>query len=86
MDESVEFSIKSLGAAVFASPLAASDADHHPYTVDDDARILLDDRISDEELASTQVERSLLELAGPRDHICFEPAKTKIGIVTCGGL
>jgi 6-phosphofructokinase 1 len=26
------------------------------------------------------------ELAGPREHLFFEPAKTKVAIVTCGGL
>jgi 6-phosphofructokinase 1 len=28
----------------------------------------------------------LFELAGPRGHIYFDPAKTRAGIVTCGGL
>jgi 6-phosphofructokinase 1 len=26
------------------------------------------------------------ELAGPREHICFDPSKLQCGIVTCGGL
>ena len=28
----------------------------------------------------------LFERAGPREHLFFEPAKTKVAIVTCGGL
>ena len=28
----------------------------------------------------------LFELAGPREHLFFNPAQSRAGIVTCGGL
>ncbi|MFR5646986.1 MAG: ATP-dependent 6-phosphofructokinase [Bilophila wadsworthia] len=40
----------------------------------------------DEELWTAPRRARILELAGPRDRIYFDPSKTKCAIVTCGGL
>jgi len=55
--------------------------------VDDDERIIydvsLDNFIKCKESGVNPVS---FEKAGPKENIYFEPAKTKVGIVTCGGL
>jgi 6-phosphofructokinase 1 len=67
--------ITSLGEARFPSPV--------PHTVSDQARvpavILRDPAVS-------RRDEVLFELAGPRAKLFFDPAKTRAGIVTCGGL
>lgn len=67
--------IPSLGEARFASP------HRHPAPED----ILIPDllRWSAGELPATL---QLFEKSGPRSRIFFDPAKTRAGIVTCGGL
>jgi 6-phosphofructokinase 1 len=50
-------------------------------------RVLLDDRRSMLREFSDDFSRApAFELAGPRDHIFFDPSKLRCGIVTCGGL
>lgn len=67
--------ITLLGEPRFASPI--------PRTVSDTLRlpenILLDP-------PTPPASGLQFELAGPRARLCFEPAKTRAGIVTCGGL
>jgi len=78
----VDFTIKELGERTIASPLqqrVGDDADR--YFVDGDSRIYLDDHV-----AHDQARSPTLELAGPRKNLYFDPATTRIGIVTCGGL
>ena len=53
--------------------------------------MLLDDRVSRVMSARARASDGLpelptFELAGPRDRIFFDPAKLRVGIVTCGGL
>ena len=81
--------VPNLGKGNLVTPLkTAQRADSPIYKfVNDDERILYDvsvanffkTRDSDETPVS-------FEKAGPKEHIFFEPAKTKVGIVTCGGL
>jgi 6-phosphofructokinase 1 len=67
--------ITSLGEAKFQSPLS--------YSVDDRIRIPSSIKV----LPGEKFEHGLLfELAGPRPRLFFNPAATKVGIVTCGGL
>ena len=87
MAELPDFSIKSLGEPQILSSLAASNAVHQPYLVDDNQHILYDDRMSSTASAAVLVNTPSLELAGPRRHIYFEPLSARnFGIVTCGGL
>lgn len=67
--------ITTLGEPLFDSPLSSH--------VSDKARVLFN-VIVDPDAPPT--EELLLEVAGPREKIFFDPAKTRAGIVTCGGL
>jgi 6-phosphofructokinase 1 len=87
--EQKDLVVRTLGPCRVDSPLAALLADRRTtqHSVVEDDRILWDDTISmvggrgvpAEELPS-------LEPGGPRQKIYFDPAKTRVGIVTCGGL
>jgi 6-phosphofructokinase 1 len=87
--ESPDLSIKTLGAARIESPLAAllntrRSSEHY---VDADDRVLLDDTLSMLRSRSGSVgDLPSFEPAGPRRTIFFDPSKTRVGIVTCGGL
>jgi 6-phosphofructokinase 1 len=67
--------ITSLGEARFASPI------QHP--VNDKERIPADIVRDPDAPPRDEV---LFELAGPRAKLFFDPAQTRAGIVTCGGL
>ncbi len=86
MAEPLDVSIKSIGSPDVPSPLAATEAAHHPYLVGDEQRILFDERITTNASVVSLADTPSLELAGPRRSIYFEPSSTKVGIVTCGGL
>jgi 6-phosphofructokinase 1 len=81
--------IKSLGPARIESPLvglldARQTTEHY---VDEDDRVLLDDTLRMVRARGGVVgELPSFEPAGPRRMIFFDPAKTRAGIVTCGGL
>jgi 6-phosphofructokinase 1 len=85
-----DFTIKRLGPPAFDSPIAdvARGSDQTPSFVDDSERILLDDSapVGGDGGGDGLEGRSKLELAGPRRQILFDPAETRIGIVSCGGL
>ncbi|HET9517328.1 MAG TPA: ATP-dependent 6-phosphofructokinase [Actinoplanes sp.] len=89
-DERAELEIKSLGTCRLKSPLAELLGDERRTTahyVDESDRVLLDDTVS--MVASRGVPLDELpgfEPAGPRRKIFFDPSKTRVGIVTCGGL
>src|SRR5690348_13030188 len=77
--------VTSLGARNVPSPLGLSTVlgDEMADYVPDTARVLLGvDCIAGEPMAPPL----LLERAGPREQVFFDPAKTHAGIVTCGGL
>jgi len=77
--------IRNLGRCLFESPLAPRLRTEAFHLVGRADRVLLDDRFS--RVAETPpAEQPTFELAGPRDRIFFDPAKTRAGIVTCGGL
>lgn len=81
--------VPTLGKGNLVTPLkSAQRADSPVYKfVNDDERILYD--VSVENFYRTKDSGEIpvsFEKAGPREHIYFEPAKTKVGIVTCGGL
>lgn len=84
-----DFQITSLGKCNVISPLKQSKRDDSPVYkfVRDDERILYDVSLDSfkkcREEGCTPVS---FEKAGPKEMIFFEPAKTKVGIVTCGGI
>src|SRR4029077_7609782 len=67
--------ITFLGEARFPSPV--------PHTVSEQARI---SAVIVRDPTAPKRDEVLLELAGPRAKLFFDPAKTRAGIVTCGGL
>lgn len=73
-----EFDIRTLGACGFESPVEST------LSVQEDDKVLVDAtsgawRECDDKPPS-------LEKAGPRGKLFFDPARTTVGIVTCGGL
>ena len=68
--------INVLGDPCFNSPIRR--------VVRDDLRI--PEQIMRDPLAPLPAEAQLFELAGPRAKLFFDPAQTRAGIVTCGGL
>lgn len=67
--------INVLGKARFPSPL--------PFHVSDKSRVLSNVIVNPDAPASEEL---LLEVAGPRERLFFDPKHTRAGIVTCGGL
>lgn len=84
-----DLSIKTLGPARIESPLVAmlnarQSTEHY---VDEGDRVLLDDTLGMVRARGGSVgDLPSLEPAGPRRKIFFDPSKTRVGIVTCGGL
>ncbi|MBN1306830.1 MAG: ATP-dependent 6-phosphofructokinase [Chitinispirillaceae bacterium] len=82
-----DFSIPSLGKASVKSPVALSkrNDDLIANYVSDDELIVYDvQAVPDTPV--TYARRELIEKAGPREFIYFDPSKVRAGIVTCGGL
>jgi 6-phosphofructokinase 1 len=80
-----ELTVPTLGPATLPSPLALSTVpdDDIPDFVPDDARVLLSVETT---AGAPHVAPLVFEKAGPRARIFFDPAHTRAGIVTCGGL
>ncbi len=79
--QAYDFNIQSLGEAWLPSPLNVS------YFTSDEKRILLNIYLkTHEELQTSAGQPQSIEVAGPREKIFFDPAKSKAAIVTCGGL
>jgi 6-phosphofructokinase 1 len=81
--------VRSLGRGNVISPLKNTQREDSPVYkfVGENERILYDVSVENffkcKENGGTPVS---FEKAGPKENIFFEPAKTKVGIVTCGGL
>ncbi len=86
---SLDFNVKSLGKCRVQSPLHLSKIigdDIYDYVSDDD-RILYDGSLKRlKEYKDTGRNPVSFEKAGPREFLFFDPTKTKVAIVTCGGL
>jgi 6-phosphofructokinase 1 len=83
--------VLTLGERQFLSPLPMSTVpdDGVGDFVPEDARVSYDVRfrVNDRQPASQRPATEFaFERAGPRQHIFFDPAKTRAAIVTCGGL
>jgi 6-phosphofructokinase 1 len=84
-----DFLVSSLGRGGVISPLKHTHQTDSPVYqfVDDSERILYDVSLSNFNRCQERGEIPVtFEKAGPRERIFFEPAKTKVAIVTCGGL
>lgn len=85
--DTYDFSIGRLGSTKIPSPmtLSTTDNDFMADYVKDDEFILYDLKVKGS-TTGTLDSRGLLEKAGPRDLVYFDPSKVHAGIVTCGGL
>ncbi len=84
-----DFIVKELGKATIKSPLVQYIQNaHSTYDfVKDSDRVLYDPSLDNFIESSKAVKLPIsFEKAGPREFLFFEPAKTKVAIVTCGGL
>jgi 6-phosphofructokinase 1 len=84
-----DFLVPSFGKGGVVSPLKHIQHPQSPVNnfVDDSERILSDVSLEHfNKCRETGEVPVTFEKAGPRENIFFEPAKTKVGIVTCGGL
>jgi 6-phosphofructokinase 1 len=84
-----DFEVKTLGKATIKSPLKQAVKNYSPVYkfVNDTERIIYDVSLENFNLCKETGEKPVsFEKAGPRENIFFEPAKTKVAIVTCGGL
>jgi len=83
-----DFEVKELGRATTKSPLCEESRYNSMFSfVTDKDRILYDTSLIKFEKSRKSGETPIsFEKAGPRESMYFQPSKTKIGIVTCGGL
>jgi 6-phosphofructokinase 1 len=83
-----DFSIQRLGEARIPSPIALSNRENDDLAdyVRDDQRVVYDIELGLSDASAPIGSRGLLEKAGPRELIYFDPSKVHAGIVTCGGL
>ena len=84
-----DFLVTSLGKGNVTTPLKQTQKTDSPIYkfVEDDERVIYDVSSENYERCKETGERPVsFEKAGPKETIFFEPAKTKVGIVTCGGL
>lgn len=81
--------VTALGKCSVVSPLKTSQHEDSPVYkfVKDDERILYEGTLeSYHNYRETNENPASFEKAGPKETIYFEPAKTKVAIVTCGGI
>ncbi|MDR3012896.1 MAG: ATP-dependent 6-phosphofructokinase [Chitinispirillales bacterium] len=85
--DDLDFTISKLGLAKLPSPIMLSKVmgDMIANYVEDDERIVFDINAKPGEKIVFE-EKHLLEKAGPREFIFFDPDKVHAAIVTCGGL
>lgn len=84
-----DFIVKTLGKTNIKSPLLKTVRNYSPLYkfVDEGERIIYDVSLANFlQCAETGRHPLSFEKAGPREDIFFEPAKTKVAVVTCGGL
>jgi 6-phosphofructokinase 1 len=89
MITAADLAVKALGACRIDSPLKPLIESRHTseYYVAEDDRVFLHDTARLAISTGCAVEDLPgFEPAGPRRSIFFDPAKTRVGIVTCGGL
>ena len=84
-----DLTVRQLGEPRIVSPMARflRGRASSPHYVHESDRVLLDDTVAIASARACDV-ASLpsLEPGGPRERIFFNPASTRVGIVTCGGL
>ena len=87
-EEKLDFTIETLGPCKFESPIKLSNVfgDHKANYVKDDSYVRNTINVFDTKKADDMTSSNLLQKAGPREKIYFDPAQVNAGICTCGGL
>ena len=88
MDIKYDFTVDNLGECKVLSPIELS-KEHGEFRaayVKDSSYVRQTVNVFDKSKAEASDMSTLLEKAGPREHIYFEPSKVVAGICTCGGL
>ncbi len=87
-EPAADFSITKLGESTIQSPLVLSKSmgDLIANYVTDEQRVAYNIELVDSDRGRSAEAMGLLEKAGPREAIYFDPSKVHAGIVTCGGL
>ena len=89
MNQEYDFSIPVLGTARVSSPISFSHkkGEGEAHFVSDEQCIFYDISVKPgDPIPSAYKKEQLLEIAGPRQKIYFDPKHVHAGIVTCGGL
>lgn len=89
MFELKDFIVPQLGKCTIPSPLSLSkvSGDGVFNYIQDGERIIMNPNIRNfNACLKKSIEPISFEKAGPKEHIYFDPSKTKAAIVTCGGL
>lgn len=88
MSNHVDFTVPRLGAARVPSPIKMSNVvgDNLANYVTDDDRVLYDIAVRPDQRSLELCPEMMLECAGPRERIYFDPSHVRAGIVSCGGL
>lgn len=84
----LDFTVPTLGKCTVDSPIMFSNKDNDfiaNYSTDDDC-VLYDIELKYSKKNIVVNRKRLIEKAGPREKIYFDPAKVRAAIVTCGGL
>ena len=87
-EEKFDFTIDNLGPCTIPSPIKLSTV-HGDYTanyVSDDSYVLANVNVFDKKQPIVLDSSNLMEKAGPREKVYFDPTHAKAGICTCGGL
>src|SRR4051794_4513526 len=87
--EGVDLNVRTLGPCRHDSPLTELLYDRRTshHWVDANDRVLIDDTAAMVGARGVGVDRLPgFEAGGPRRKIFFDPSKTRVGIVTCGGV
>ena len=86
--ENLDFTIENLGACKVKNPIELSTVigDHRANYVTDKSYVRNTVNVFDTTKADDLTSSNLLEKAGPREHIFFDPKHVNAGICTCGGL
>ncbi len=84
----LDFTVPNLGEPKIPSPIRMSkvEGDSIANYVDDDERIIFELEGKAGERRRVYRKEELVEVAGPREKIFFNPGHVHAGIVTCGGL
>ncbi|MBR5966081.1 MAG: ATP-dependent 6-phosphofructokinase [Treponema sp.] len=87
-EEKLDFTIETLGPCKFESPIKLSNVfgDHKANYVKDDSYVRNTINVFDTSKKDDMTSANLLQKAGPREKIFFDPAQVNAGICTCGGL